>query len=752
MSIKKFPDHYAMTSPASVYDEEAMTALELGGRTAAKLNEVIEQTNETTKRVDGALETLPHYVDGKVAERVDHYVEDGTFDEAIDRYAGNLENRLDNLAGAMKEGSTTMDAEVIDTRVGFDGKRYASAGEAVRSQVNDAFLAVNDRFSVKATACGYKSNYNRAAMWEQGWIGDDGVPGNTGSDNAMYIRTCDFIPAYVSRIETTGGVADAIRLRVYVYTKAGAFVRKESHNVTSYAFDHANYRYKVAAMGAVGYNTDGTPNFNGFDTKKTTIGVGSASEILMMADPYENRGTVSMDANRYGYKVDYNARHLWEQGYIFAADGENGVDPTGWDYWLYNRLVGIVPENVECVAVAPGFKGRLFAYTKEDDAFSYAETFTLTSNRLNHQENYYRVDFVSNPAVAGNYNFTNDVWQNVYLLGAGAMKSPYVKDVYFPAVPADYYHATGENVGFNASTSYDDFNATFDEMLDKARVNNFYDPFEVGRSSDGQVIMGYRIRLAESNASVVVNRPKVVVIAGQHGFEKGNVFGLYQFVYDLMNNSENSPALTYIREHVDLVVVPVANPYGFDSNSYKNRNGVNLNRNYDYNWVKGASTTSDQYGGAAAFDQPETQAIRNLIANEKNVVLVIDSHSKGSGAVANNADLNWIACCNRNESGYMRLANVVKSHLSTITNHFWLQYAFTSYGGAVGYFTGFDGTGGGVASLDNWVTYERDTIGVTVEGFNAFPGRALHAFDCQQANAEILGNFILAFCREYARG
>lgn len=753
MSIKKFPDHYAMTSPASVYDEEAMTALELAGRTAAKLNEVIDQSNQTAANVHGALETLPHYVDNTVEERVDKYVEDGTFDEAIDRYAGNLESRLDNLAGTVKAGSTTMDAEVIDTRVGFDGTAYASAGAAVRAQVNDVTVAVNDRFSVKATACGYKSNYNRAAMWEQGWIGEDGNPGNTGTDNAKYIRTRDYIPAYVSRIETTGGAANAIRLRVYVYTKAGAFVRKEPHNVTSYAFDHEHYSYKVAATGAVGVTADGTANLNGYDTLKTNIVPHSAYKILMMADPYENGGTVSMDANRYGYKVDYNARHLWEQGYIFAADGVNGVDPTGWDYWLYNRLVGYVPDTVECIGVAPGFKGRLFAYAKEDGAFDHVTTFTLASDRLNHETYNYRVDFVSNPATPGEYNYTNDVWKNVYLLGAGEMKSPYLKDVYFPAVPGDYYRATGYNAGFNAATSYGDFIDEFDIMVDReADASCLYDQFASYKSSDNQMMLAYRLKLTESPSPVVVNRPKVVIIAGQHGFEKGNVFGLYQFVYDLVANWKNSPALAYIREHVELVVLPVANPYGFDNNTYKNKNGVNLNRNYAYNWTRVASTSSDQYGGAAAFDQAETQGIRSLIENEKNVALVIDFHSKGSGAVANNADLNWIACCNRTESGYMRMANVAKSHLSTLTNHFWSDYPRTTNGGAVGYVTGFDGTGNGVASLDNWVTYEQDTIGVTLEGFNAFPGGQLHAFDCQQANAEILGNFILAFCREYGRG
>lgn len=754
MSIKKFPHHYSMTSPASVYDEEAMTALELAGRTAAKLNEVIDQSNATEETVKDWDNRLPDEITKAAEKQVDKYVENGTFDEAIDRYAGNLESRLDNAIGSMVEGSTTMDAEVIDSRVAYDGRTYTTAGRAIREQAKDLNIATNDRLSATAMKCGYKCNYNRLAMWEQGWIGEDGNVGNTGTDNDNYIRTRDFIPYTVNRIETIGGAAGGIRLRVYIYTKAGAFVRREPHNVSTYIFDHDAYKYKVAATGSVGLASDGRPNLNGYDTLKMGIDPTDAEGILMLGEPDENGGVVSMDASRYGYKVDYNARHLWEQGYIYAADGENGVDPTGWDFWLYNRLVGYVPENVECVGVAAGFKGRLFKWSKATTNFEGVETFTLSSNRLDHNTYKYRVDFVSNPASPDKFNYTNDVWKNVYLLGAGEMKSPYLKDVYYPAAPADYYRATGSlSTGLNASAPASTVYSLFDSLW-YANITGHLTRKAIGTSAGGQTLYAYTVKTRCNDEPVVVNRPKVVIVAGQHGFEKGNVFGLYQFMYDLMNNWENSTVLAYIRDHIELVVVPVANPDGFDGNSYKNKNGVNLNRNYSYNWTKIADTSSDQYGGAAAFDQPETKAIRDLILGEDNVVAVIDSHSKGPGSVGSNADINWIACCNRTEAGYMRLANVVKTHLSTLNNRFTKQYeGKILLGSPIGYFTGFDGTGNGVASLDNWATYECDTIGVTVEGFNAFPANTtLHSIDVQKANAEILGNFIMAFVREYGRG
>ena len=122
--------HYAFENPASVYDEEALTALELAGRQGAKINEVIEDQNSLRAYTE---KTVNVTIPAEVVKEIDRCIKSGDFDEAIRIYTGNLEKRVDNLIDSIPEGGTTMDAEIIDARTDPDGHVYGSAGAALRA-------------------------------------------------------------------------------------------------------------------------------------------------------------------------------------------------------------------------------------------------------------------------------------------------------------------------------------------------------------------------------------------------------------------------------------------------------------------------------------------------------------------------------------------------------------------------------------------------------------------------------------------
>lgn len=163
--INPLNTHYSFTNPASVHDEEALTALELAGRTTAKVNEVVKSQNDLVDTMKNEREVV---IPNTIKEDVKNHIEKGTFDAQIDEHTADLiqqieesteamsrqveqsteamENhladtesrlgsRLDNLLGSVESGSvTTRDAEVIDARVDVEGETHDNLGDAIRTQ------------------------------------------------------------------------------------------------------------------------------------------------------------------------------------------------------------------------------------------------------------------------------------------------------------------------------------------------------------------------------------------------------------------------------------------------------------------------------------------------------------------------------------------------------------------------------------------------------------------------------------------
>lgn len=714
MKIEKI-GHYSITNHESVYDEEAMTALELAGRTAKKVNQVIDYLDEATSQV----ERIPEVVN----EAVEDTIKTGAFDEAINEYAGDLEARLDNLIASTPEGSTTMDVEIIDARSGADGYIHVNLGEAIRKQYIDVKESADDKLSAQALEYGYRKNLNHRELWLQGWLSEEtGQHGTTGSDYNRYICT-KYIPKEVERVVTNGHP-----MEVFVFSKTNTFLHKVSGRRVDYTFDHSIYNYRIhvtAYTEAMGSE---------WTTSKNTCNIGDYKDILFLADRIdETPDTVSASAEKLGYKRDLNRRSLWTQGYLYGATGLEGIDPTGYDYWLYNRT-DYLPAEVEKIAVDGGYKARLFKYDIRGNFIGY-ETVTGVSDYLDTSYKY-RVDLSPTQANLGERRLVNDVWDKLKLLadknvgsGGGSAtgtNSPFKTDAVFKPYAHEYINVDIDELCEELSTDYAEF---FNVCPPEDET--------IGNDSGGAKIPLFRFKPPISDA----NTPKIVVVGGQHGFEKGSVLGLIKMVEDL-KNVKKPPILRY----VELIVIPCLSPSTYNANTYKNVNGVNLNRNYSYAWKK-ESPDSDYYGGEAPFDQPETRALRDLILKERPDI-VIDFHSMGSGLISDSEDIHVYYACGFTDPYYMKLKSVVKANL--------INFDY-SYGGdgnvsysTHGRFEGFDGTINNKASLDNWCAYDLNTLSLTVEGFNG-DDEYLSGYVIK-SNTEIILNFICEFLAEYSRG
>jgi carboxypeptidase T len=151
---------------------------------------------------------------------------------------------------------------------------------------------------------------------------------------------------------------------------------------------------------------------------------------------------------------------------------------------------------------------------------------------------------------------------------------------------------------------------------------------EIGRSLEDRPI--WALRIGERRASEL----KVLFMGCHHAREWIAVEVPYLLAEHLVKNAGQASAEQWLQRG-EIWVAPMVNPDGYEysRNQYrlwrKNRRpnadgsiGVDPNRNYGYMWgtrndnISSHVPSDDTYVGPRAFSEPESQAVRNLVARE----------------------------------------------------------------------------------------------------------------------------------------
>jgi carboxypeptidase T len=152
---------------------------------------------------------------------------------------------------------------------------------------------------------------------------------------------------------------------------------------------------------------------------------------------------------------------------------------------------------------------------------------------------------------------------------------------------------------------------------------------EIGRSLEDRPI--WALRIGERRAS----EHKLLFMGCHHAREWVSVEVPYLLAEHLVNNADQPPVRQWLQRG-EIWVAPMVNPDGHEFSRSpetrlwrKNRRtnfdgsiGVDPNRNYGYMWgTLNINTSShvpsdETYVGPRAFSEPETRAVRNLVASE----------------------------------------------------------------------------------------------------------------------------------------
>jgi hypothetical protein len=158
----------------------------------------------------------------------------------------------------------------------------------------------------------------------------------------------------------------------------------------------------------------------------------------------------------------------------------------------------------------------------------------------------------------------------------------------------------------------------------------------------------YWVRISNS-PDINQDKRRVLYTALTHAREPAGMQQMLYQMWYLLENYETNAEIKYLVDNLEIYFIPCVNPDGYVHNETTNPNGggywrknrrinsgstsigVDLNRNFGYNWGyddTGSSPngSTETYRGTAAFSEPETQLVKHFVET-KNFDLALNNHT-----------------------------------------------------------------------------------------------------------------------------
>ena len=194
---------------------------------------------------------------------------------------------------------------------------------------------------------------------------------------------------------------------------------------------------------------------------------------------------------------------------------------------------------------------------------------------------------------------------------------------------------------------------TFDEVMSELdEMVSLFPNIITARQSIGTTIEGRDIWMVKisDNPNVNEDEEEVLYTSLMHAREPQGMANNMYFMWYVLENYGSDAVVDFLVDNRELYFVPVINADGYVWNEFTNPNGgglwrknrrdngggifgVDLNRNYDFQWGfnnSGSSPTpsSELYRGTAPASEPETQTMQNF-AISREFTMVFNYHAFG---------------------------------------------------------------------------------------------------------------------------
>ncbi len=186
------------------------------------------------------------------------------------------------------------------------------------------------------------------------------------------------------------------------------------------------------------------------------------------------------------------------------------------------------------------------------------------------------------------------------------------------------------------------FHTYSETVTEMDTIHALYPAITTARIAIGTTLQGntlWAMKISDNPGVEEPGEPEVLFDGMIHAREVMTVEVLLSFMHHLGTNYGVDPEITNLVDNRQIWFVPIVNPDGYLYNELTNPNGggmwrknrrndlggcigVDLNRNYPYQWVGGGSSTdpcSDTYRGPSAGSEPEIQALTTFMSSHEFV-------------------------------------------------------------------------------------------------------------------------------------
>lgn len=200
----------------------------------------------------------------------------------------------------------------------------------------------------------------------------------------------------------------------------------------------------------------------------------------------------------------------------------------------------------------------------------------------------------------------------------------------------------------------------YDEIMEQLELMEFSYPHLISKKTPisnfltarGNPI--YMVKISDNPNLDESSEPKILHTALHHAREPMSVTQMIYFMWYLLENYNKDPFIRALVDNNEIYFVPIVNPDGYLLNQQhfpnggglhrKNRSvlgglevGVDLNRNYSYNWGfdnigSSPSPSSELFRGPSPASEPEVQAIQWLCTNVP-FEIALNFHSYGDAVL-----------------------------------------------------------------------------------------------------------------------